>query len=229
MIIGNGMLANSFKGYESDSSVLLFCSGVSNSLCADKSEYEREFAMLRNSLADNKDKLLVYFSTCSIDDRSLSENMYIKHKIEIEDYIKSNAKNYLIARLSNVVGISKNNHTILNFFFNSILKKIPFDLWKESYRNLIDVSHVKEIVSYIIDNSLFANKTINIANKVSVSSLSIVEKIEEFLNTKADYRIIDKGAKFNIDISEIEPVISKLNISFKEDYIELLLKKYYIQ
>lgn len=228
MIIGNGMLANSFRSYELDNSVLLFCSGVSNSLCVEKSEYEREFSLLKNSLAENKEKLFVYFSTCSIDDRSLSQNMYIRHKIEIENYIKSNARNFLIARLSNVVGFSKNSYTILNFFYYSISKKIAFDLWKESYRNLIDVDHVKEISSYIIDSNLFKNKTINIANKISVPSLSIVEKIEKFLHTKADYKIVEKGVKFNIDISEIEPIISKLNISFEGDYIEFLLKKYYI-
>lgn len=228
MVIGNGMLANSFKDYELDNSVVIFCSGVSNSLCVEKSNYDREFSLLKTVLAENKEKLFVYFSTCSIDDLSLRGNMYIKHKIEIEDYIKLNSNNFVIARLSNVVGFSKNIHTVLNFFFISISKSIPFDLWKESYRNLIDVAHVKEIVSYVIDNNLFTNKTINIANKISVSSLSIVEKIEEFLQTKAEYQIIDKGVKYNIDISEIEPIVLKLNVNFTENYIESLLKKYYV-
>ncbi len=228
MVIGNGMLAKCFMEYETDNSVLLFCSGVSNSLCIEKSEYGREFLLLKEILSKNSDKLFVYFSTCSIEDDSLSENMYIKHKIELENYIKSNAKSFLIARLSNVVGVSKNNHTILNFFYNSISKGLAFDLWVNSYRNMIDVSHVKEIVSFIIGNNLYTNKTINIANKVSVSSLSIVEKIERFLNVKAKYNLIGKGAKFNIDISEIEPILLKLNMNFTENYIESLLKKYYV-
>lgn len=227
MVKGNGLLANSFKDYISNNSVLMFCSGVSNSLCNDISEFKREITLLKKTLSENNDKLFVYFSTCSIGDTSQRENLYIKHKIDIEKYIESNANNYLIVRLSNVVGFSKNSHTILNYFFNSISKNIPFDLWVGSYRNLIDVFHVKQIVSYILENNLFKNRTINVANKLSVPSIIIVEEIEKFLNIKANYNIINKGENFNIDVTEIESIILKLKINFSKNYIETLLRKYY--
>src|SRR5438132_216151 len=72
-----------------------------------------------------------------------------------------------------------------------------------------------------------SDKTINIANPQNYSVPFIIQKIEEHLHRKAICTMIDKGSDYNIDISAIEPVIKNCNISFADNYLATLLKKYY--
>ncbi len=99
MVIGNGLIANSFcKAYGNDPKVLVFASGVSNSRCTDVKEFQREFQLVKDN--SNFNGLFIYFSTCSIEDPSLRNSQYIKHKNKIELYISQNITNYLKIRLS---------------------------------------------------------------------------------------------------------------------------------
>jgi nucleoside-diphosphate-sugar epimerase len=229
MVIGNGLLATSFEKYINNDAVVIFCSGVSNSLCEDINEYSREQKLLEESIANSKNSLFVYFSTCSIYEKKPSESKYVEHKLNIENYIQKNCNKYLIIRLSNVVGKTSNPNTVMNFFYNRIEKQIHFDLWSLSFRNLIDVQDVAKIVSYIINNQLFVNYILNVANTKSIAVSQLVKKIEQFLSKKAQFTLIEKGFEFQIDTSTIQPLIKELGIPFDHDYEDGLLKKYYLR
>jgi len=101
------------------------------------------------------------------------------------------------------------------------------ELWKKSYRNILDIEDFSRIVSYIIDNKLFLNEITNIANPYNYSILSIVNTIENFLNKKANYDEINWGNFYSINIDKIKPYFSKMNVSFGEKYLLNCLRKYY--
>ncbi|MEY4292241.1 MAG: hypothetical protein RIQ61_618 [Bacteroidota bacterium] len=227
MVIGNGLLAKSFKNYINNDAVVIYCSGVSNSLCEDENEYGRERKLLEETISNLKSSLFVYFSTCSIYEKKPSESKYVEHKLNIESYIQKHCNQYLIIRLSNVVGKTSNPNTVMNFFYNRINKQINFDLWNLSYRNLIDVEDVAKIVSFIINNHVFANTIVNVANTQSIAVSQLVTKMEQFLSKKAMSTILDKGYEFQIDTTAIQPILKQLQLSFEHDYVDGLLKKYY--
>ena len=229
MVIGNGLLANGFEKYKNNPSVVLFCSGVSNSLCTDISEYERERKLLSETISNNSNSTFVYFSTCSIYEKSPNDNKYVAHKLETESFIQDHCSKYLIVRLSNVVGKTKNPNTVINFLFNAIYNNAHFTLWEHAYRNLIDVDDVAKIVSHIIDSNLFSNEIINVANVRSVSVPALVSKIEAALGRKGNYEMVSLGKPFDINTYPILPIINLLNIKFDESYTEQLLKKYYLR
>ena len=83
------------------------------------------------------------------------------------------------------------------------------------------------IADDILKEEILLNTTINIANRENYSVPFIIKRIEEHLHKKAIFNEIEKGDNYQIDISIIEPVIKKLNIHFDDDYLALLLKKYY--
>ena len=101
MIIGNGLIANGFDKYRYNDDVLIFASGVSNSMENNENEFNKEYELLKDSI-DIPSKL-IYFSTCSIVDDS-NKSPYILHKIKMEKLIRENSNNYLIFRLPIVVG-----------------------------------------------------------------------------------------------------------------------------
>lgn len=105
MIIGNGSIAKMLTDREG---AIFFASGVGNSKCVNRKEFEREVSTLR-SIQDYS-KCLFYFSTIS---RFLVDSPYVQHKMEMEIRIKAAFENYNIIRIGNVWECT-NEHTFIN-------------------------------------------------------------------------------------------------------------------
>ncbi len=221
MIIGNGMMAKQFVSYKDNNDVIICASGVSNSKETRDAEFVREYNLIEKLNDTHSDKLFVYFSTSSMYDPWEKKSLYVKHKLNIEEYIQSNFKNYHIFRVSQIIGRA-NNATLINYLINSILLDKEFEVWGRTTRNLIALSDVYNIIDYIIKNQILKNKIVNIANPNNIAVLDVVNFIEEVLRKKARYKIINHGFPFEkVNISDIKEIINKLYIEFDEE-------KYYL-
>lgn len=229
MVIGSGLVAKTFLNYETFDEFVIFASGVSNSKTSTPSDFQREYNLLTSVLPQYPTRKIVYFSTCSIDDVDLQETEYVRHKINMEDLIKSNADRYTIFRLSNLAGTSNNQNTILNFLYLHITKSKTFELWKNSERNIIDVEDVYRTVDHILKNNLFLNQVINIANVKNYPVVYMIKCIEDFTNKKAVFSEKEMGHSFNIDITNVRPIYKLLKIEFTKNYLPYLLEKYYLE
>ena len=227
MVIGNGMLATRFMNYSDNDEKIIFASGVSNSKDIIEQHFSREFELLIKTLKEHPGRTLVYFSTCSIDDKDSQKAPYVIHKKAIEIFIRENVSKYYLLRVSNVAGTSNNPYTLLNYFVFNILQNHPFAVWKNAYRNIIGIDDMHQIAGSIIGNKEFLNKTINIANPENYSVPYIIQTIENFLGKKADFTEIDRGDNYEIDTNVIAPIIQQLQIPFDQNYLASLLKKYY--
>jgi nucleoside-diphosphate-sugar epimerase len=227
MVIGNGLIATKFSPYSNNKEIIIFASGVSNSKDATESDFSREFNLLKSVIEKYKDKLLIYFSTCSIYDADENNSAYVLHKLNIENYIKLNVSNFYIFRVSNLVGKNGNSKTVLNYFFSQLKNGSHFYLWKNARRNLIDIDDMKNIIDYILENSYKKNSIINIANPQSNNVPEIIEILEKTTNLKAAFTTINKGSNFIIDVTDIMPIISHLKIKFNDNYLADLIKKYF--
>ena len=134
MVIGNGIIAKAFSSYNENSNVIIYASGVSNSKETSPKKYERERKLLNNTILQCNKKTLVYFSTCSITDKSLQQSEYVSHKIAMEKLITNNCKSYYIFRLPQVVGRT-NSPTLVNFIAKAIKNEEPFVVQKNATRN----------------------------------------------------------------------------------------------
>ncbi len=225
MLIGNGLIANSFKSYLEDKNIVIFASGVSNSNEIDIHNFEREEELLNDTLLKYSDLLIVYFSSCSLEDMELKNTPYHKHKLKMETLIQQHS-NYLIFRIPQIVGNGGNKNSIVNFLVENIKNNKKFDIWKNAIRNLIDIEDIFLIVDFIIRNKIYKNDIINIASSKNIKIIELVQIIEKILNQKANYNLVDKGYSYSIDISKIESIIDDLNINFNNDYFIKLIKKY---
>lgn len=226
MVVGNGLLAKAFNAYSEDDSLVIFASGVSNSLELSEEEFGREQMLLQKTIKSNPEKLLVYFSTCSIYDQTVKDRPYTQHKIKMEEFIKNESSNYLICRLSNIVGRGGNENTIFNYLINTIKSGSKLNLWKNATRNILGVDDMVKIVGELVNNNT-KNTTINVANLNSYTMESIVNRIENFLSKKADVVLLDKGEPVIIDISSTKDVLLYLKNDFSVNYVDSLLLKYF--
>ena len=230
-IIGSGFIAKSFYNKIKElekMNVCLYAAGISNSQTEDKDLLKKDQnRIIEFSKNFDQKKQLVYLSTCSISDPSRSGNFYVRNKINIENLIKNKFNKYLIIRLPEVAGKNENKTTLLNFLYNSIKNNKKFEIWKKAKRNIIDIQDVVLMTMIFIKGNFKKNRIINIANPINYSIIEIVKNLECITNSKADYNLIDKGDdNWEIDIIEINEIIKNNKISFDENYLYQVLKKY---
>lgn len=228
MVIGNGLMANAFSVYKSNNNMLIFASGVSNSLEENPLEFARELQLLKKSHKNHPNSTLVYFSTLSILDNEVHKRPYVQHKLAMESFIRQNISNYLILRVSNVVGENGNTHTIVNFLVNAVKNETSITIWKYAERNIIDVNDVVFIVTELLKKGE-QNKIINIATNYNIPVVEILETIEHYFNKKAKVKLLPLGKPLTMDVSYIASYLKEIekNKGKGLDYIETLLKSYY--
>lgn len=227
MVVGNGMLAAGFRSFETNDRYLVFAAGVSNSQNLNENEFKREEELLERSILNNPGKIPVYFSTYSILDPSQRDSVYVQHKHAMEDIVTSLSPGSFILRVTNVAGNSPNATTILNYFFNHIQKQVPFELWTNACRNIIDLDDLVFITTELLKTETPPAHPINIGAPVTYKVSEIIQAIENFLNLKASYKCVEKGSCIDPDLSYISEILERCPSNFNDQYLESLLKKYY--
>ena len=230
MIIGNGLIGKHFMidFFKSDK-IILFASGVSDSLCKDESQFKREENLLLSYLENSKNiNYFIYFSTISIYDPSINNSPYVKHKMRMESLIL-NYPNTIIFRIGQVASQKMGNkNNLLNFIYNAIISKKKIELWSNSYRSIIDIEDVVKIINKIITDSSINERIINVANPKFNSINEIVNVFEKIKNMKVRHVILNKGEKYDVNLDLMSSIASDIEINFDNTYLERVLKKYYL-
>jgi nucleoside-diphosphate-sugar epimerase len=217
MIIGNGMIANNLSKIDNDD-VLFFASGVSNSLCNDENEFEREKKLLLDYV--NTDKKLIYFS--SVNDYIINEK-YLQHKLTIEKIITKNTDNFIIFKIPQLIGNGGNKNNFINFLYNNIINDIEFNLI-DTKRSLLDIDDLVNICNYLLGINYIGYFVINYIELLKVTD--IIKIIEEITNKKPlikDKKILSQNINDNIDF--VNEILNKT--IDKNNYTKnLIIKKF---
>lgn len=227
MIIGSGMLARAFKDSMHDRSEVVICAaGVSNSQCTDAREFDRERSSLERCLSETRaSKRFVYFSTCSIYDPESINTAYVQHKLAMEELVRAHS-GHLILRLPQVAGRTPNPHTLLNYLYARIARGERFAVWGRARRNIIDCDDLCKLSIALLDEGL-RGETFNVANIHDYSLIQVVTAIERVAGGHAVYDVVDRGGAYTVDVSRLLAYIEAIAISFDDNYLERVLRKYY--
>jgi nucleoside-diphosphate-sugar epimerase len=227
MVVGKGMIASRFADYNDNDRFVIFASGVSNSQISNKDEFELEKKLLSHTAEHHKDKIFVYFSTCSIYDPEKKSTPYVVHKLEMERLIMEQHPMPVIFRVSNPIGLTKNRHTVFNYFVDHIQQDIPFFIWKNAERNIIDIDDMFVICDAFLKKPYEKRNPVNIANPINYPIMSIVETIEHHFSKKGIYTLIQGESSPIINTEDIMPIIKDKGIEFNKDYQNKIIKKYF--
>ena len=228
MIIGTGLIARAFIPHlDTLGGACVYAAGVSNSSCDDPREFERERGRVAEALtAAPAESLFLYFSTCSVADPAMRESDYVRHKLAMERIVQQRER-HLVLRLPQVAGNTPNPHTLLNHLYARIVRSERFAIWRGATRNIIDVEDVARIVKDLVVSEKACGETINVASTRSYAILDIVRSIEEAVGHNAIFDIIDRGAGYTIDTDRIQAALQRCRLSFPEDYLPRVIRKYY--
>lgn len=225
MIVGRGLIASLFKNADKEN-VVFFASGVSNSLETRSEEFLREENLIKSTIAENGDKIFVYFSTCSIYDSSKTGSDYVLHKLKMEQLVKKACQKFLILRVSNAVGNGGNPNLLMNYIVKAIKNNETINVHTKATRNLIDADDIRNITFDLIENQDL-NRIVNVAYIRNYSIVEVLEIAERFFNKKVNINLIKSGSGYDINIPDVEDYFTKNNLTEKEFYLLKILQKYY--
>lgn len=223
-IIGSGFIATRFKKNVKNYkryNVAIYASGISNSLEKNKNNLKKEINKIWKFLKSNT-KQIIYISTYSVLDKSRKNKPYVKNKIKIENIIKRSAKSYLIIRLPEIIGKSKNPNTLTNFFFKKIYNNKFFFLFENTKRNILDVDDAINKSTKLIKKYYKKQKTVNLLNKTFYKPEEIVKTFEKILQKKALYKK-KKLSKNSFNLR------NSFFINSNKNYLIKVLRKYYLK
>ena len=226
MIIGNGLVARAFEKYDTSKDIVIFASGVSNSLEQNPEPFLREQKLLKESLATYPEALWIYFGTCSVYDPSAVDSIYVQHKLRMEEIIKSADSSYIIFRLPQIVGESNNKATLLNYLYCNVVNSRSFNLWNGAVRYIVDIEDVVQFVSFVIDGAKKIDLIVNLTTTPSKIT-DIVECLEKLDGRKAIFNLVDKGEFYSIPAIDSDLTLLKAGIVIDDFYLKKVLHKYY--
>jgi nucleoside-diphosphate-sugar epimerase len=225
MIVGKGLLARAFEPcFGEASDVVVFASGVSNSLETRPGEFEREAALLRQRL-DSEARRFIYFSSCGVAAAESELTPYMRHKRSMESLVLS--AHGLVLRLPQVVGRTENHHTLTNFLRDHIVSGEHFTVWAHAERNLIDIDDIVKIGARLTKELPTEATVISIAAARSLLMPEIVGIFERVLGNTANCSYVEKGTPMIIDTTVAESLSARLGIDLGDGYIERVIAKYY--
>jgi len=226
MIVGKGLLAQAFTPHFGTSpDIVIFASGVSNSLESRLEEFERERALLLHSLSRGGGRF-VYFSSCGVTAAESELSLYMRHKRSMESLVLGTPGG-LVLRLPQVVGRTDNPHTLTNFLRNHIVSGEHFTVWAQAERNLVDIDDVVKIGVRLTNEPPIGVTAISIAAARSSPMPHIVKIFERVLGRSANCSFVQKGAPMVIDTALVESLSAKLSIDLGDGYIDRVIERYY--
>jgi hypothetical protein len=221
MVIGNGLIGTEMKKIDIDD-ILFFCSGVSHSIEISQESFQREIDLLDRITSNFEYDKIIYFSSLS----HLSNKIFLEHKGNVENKIKTLNKKYIIARLPTVVGKTGNSNNLIPLFVNSIKNSLPVNI-HETFRSILDVSDLRRIVEYLLLDDYSGEININYIELTRIEDiLFMLSKILK--NTPKISKYVKGSDKFIINQNNdyVTYLLRELSIG-GIGYTKKVLEKYY--
>jgi nucleoside-diphosphate-sugar epimerase len=143
----------------------------------------------------------------------------------MESYIENNSTNFLILRLPNVVGNTKNKKQLLPFMYNSLLNNDIIQVKNGTYRDLIDVDDLPKIVNFLINEKINGKLNITLDNKIKVIDIvNYLIKINKINGYKIELLNDNESILYDNHISKYYNDLKIKNLNTNPYQI---IKKYY--
>lgn len=226
MVVGHGMMAKVFAAFAGDPHVVIFASGVSNSLETDAAAFRREKELLLKTRAAHPDALVVYFGTCSVHDPDRRDTPYVRHKLEMEGLLARSTGPWLVLRLPLAIGPGHRGQTLAKYLHGRIVRGEAFEVWARSSRYALDVEDALRIATRLIADRSGWNRIVEIAFR-AFPVLDFVKVLESITGKRANYALLDKGQQYLLQCPEADRLARELGIDVSEQYLERVLRKYF--
>jgi len=224
MVVGNDAIALRFSEYKIQNKYLFFSDGVLEHSRNENTILKEQQTLLKELIQKNPEKTIIYFSSCTLQNKALHENIFCAHKLRMEETVTSLSKEFVIFRLPETTAYETGSlfHKIGEAI--RMRKEVKFKVPENI--NLTDPDEIYIAVSQCILEESLRNKTINIANPHLISVSEIVKLFEKFFLKKSRCQFTFQKNKYHADLREIQELFQKRKILFEPETAKIALDKY---
>ena len=216
MIVGSGIIAKVFQNAAwCNDDYLVLASGVSNSGEIRPSAYQREKDLIAGLLPSAK--WVLYFSTVSVFQKEKQNTAYIKHKLEMEQYLMENCSKLLVIRLPIVVSKENNPSQLIGYLNSKIANNEAIHLFKNTIRYFFLLDEISTAARCILD-SMNSKGEKQKAINVGFGHQIRMEEVGELITRKfPDVPVVnmDEGEPYFVDFNEFEDIVKQSDIQFQ--------------
>ncbi|MEV5276393.1 MULTISPECIES: NAD-dependent epimerase/dehydratase family protein [unclassified Streptomyces] len=240
-IVGRGFLAGHLAGIaEHHRDVVALAAGVSAAGDIPPEQYTRESKRLYEVLrhCEKTGRRLVFFSTASAGMYSVPDaspgredgpvypaTPYGRHKLSLEAVVKSSDVEYLILRLSHVVGFNQPAHQLLPALVRQLVSG-SIQVHRGAQRDLIDVEDVIKIVHTLLVDGR-TRDVVNVASGHAPRIEDVVAHMEHLLGTRAEKTYVEASGAQPVSIDKLCRLVPPVyGLGFGPDYYRGVLDKY---
>jgi nucleoside-diphosphate-sugar epimerase len=144
----------------------------------------------------------------------------------MESMLSASGGSWLVLRIPLAIGRNPGSRTLAQFLHECIAHGKPFDVWEGAARFPVDVDDVFRIGSRFINDPALWNRRINVALR-PFPVRDFVRVMEEIVGRKANYTLVRKGQRYQLDCPEVRQVAGELGLDLGERYLERVLRKYF--
>lgn len=217
-VIGGGMISKSFENIDLGD-ITIFASGVSNSKENNKDEYTRELDLLNKTI--NESRKIIYFSTLSVYSNDRTD--YIKHKLNVEEIIKNSGIDYIILRLPNVIGNTKNTKQLVPFLNHKIKNEEDIVISRNIKRDLLDVEDLPKICEFVLKKNINCTINVSLSNYIKVGDIvDLLKNIHKVKNLKENH--IEMYENYKYKNEELLNLIEENIENLSTDPIKIITK-----
>ena len=220
------MIAKAFAAVAARKDLVIFASGVSDSLERSAVAFDRERELLERTRAAHAQALLVYFGTCSVDDPDRRDTPYVRHKLAMEAVLAGSGRPWMVVRLPLALGPEHRSPTLANFLHDRIMRGEHYEVWSRSTRYPLDVEDAVRISERFIADRALWNRPINVALR-AFPVLDFVRILEAITGKRAKYTLVEKGAHYAVRCPELTRISDELGLDTSRHYLERVLRKYF--
>lgn len=219
-VIGNGMLAKAFRaaGVRRDR-LVAFCSGVSDSKETSTVRFNREKSLLLDVVRRHQDSKIVYFSSCAAE---FVDNPYYRHKRDMECCLQQTAREHLVCRLPQAVGVATND-TLVNHITRSVSTGRVITVTRNARRSLIDVD---DVVRLTLRLSGLGNMQIGVTNGSMMPVEDLIAMVSGILDVAPVIEYAGMEPDYSYDGTLLSSLIGKADGIYAVDYNLSVLSKY---
>ncbi len=240
VIVGRGFIAKNLEPIAADhEDVLLLAAGVSRTTATSDSEFVRERLLVEDSVQRClRDGLrLVFLSTASSgvygdpqctgrENETVRPNSpYAAHKLALERILQDSGVDYLVLRLSHLVGQHQQPWQLLPSLVSQVMAGRVM-VRRGAQRDLLEVRDMVRITDRLLRDRV-CHDIVNVASGVPVPIELIVAHVEQRLGRTAVREIVDVEERSVIDIGKLRQLVPDVTaMGFGPTYYQQVLDTY---
>jgi len=150
----------------------------------------------------------------------------IAHKQKMEAVFAGATGARMVLKLSLAIGPGHRAPTLVQFFYERIMRGEAFEVWTLEFRYAIDSSNVFRIAGYCIGGSSFWGRRINVALR-PLPVPQFVHEMEPNIEKSVVRRLLDKAQHYEISCPVVAGAAAQLNLDISELFLRQVLQKYF--